>query len=52
MKTRHRREALTFGEFIVAAYDVYGKSRARTMVRRAVNTHMVVFRRPQRVVIT
>ena len=48
MKARHEK-ALTFGEFIMAAYDTFGKRRAKGMVWLAVNAHLVEFQGPQRI---
>lgn len=43
---------MTFGDLIVAVYDACAKRQAKAMVRLAVNAQVVVFRGPQRVVIT
>lgn len=45
MKINHRKKALTFGDLIAAVYGASGKRRARSLVRLAVNGHVVVFRR-------
>lgn len=52
MKGKQERKALTFGEFIMAVYDAWGKRRARGIIRLAVNTHLVEFRRPRRFTIS
>jgi len=46
MKTSHKKQAkiLTFGELIAAVYDECGKRRAPSVLRFAVNTHIVAFR--------
>jgi hypothetical protein len=44
MKTRPAPPALTFGEFILAAYQVWGKRRASGYVWLAVKSHLVKFR--------
>ena len=51
MKTNHKKKALTFGDFIAAAYRAWGSRRARGLVRLALNAHLVVFRGRQRFVI-
>ena len=48
MRTNQAKKALTFGEFIMAAYDAWGKRRARGIVRLAVNAHLIEFQGPQR----
>ena len=48
MKANQEKEALTFGEFIIAAYDAWGKRRARGIVRLAVNARLIEFQGPQR----
>jgi hypothetical protein len=48
MKTNHESKALTLGEFIMAAYDTWGKRKAIGMVRLAVKAHMVEFLGPRR----
>ena len=44
MKNHHQKRALTFGDLIVAVYDVCGKRRGKLIVRLAVNAHVVAFR--------
>lgn len=51
MKTHHKRKGLTFGDFIAATYRAWGARRARGLVRLALNSHLVVFRGKQRIVI-
>jgi hypothetical protein len=51
MKTNCRKRRLTFGEFIMAVYDVWGKRRARGIVWLAVNAHLIEFRGQRRFVI-
>jgi hypothetical protein len=50
MKANQEKKALTFGGFITAAHDAWGKRRARGLVRLAVNARLVRFQGPQRVV--
>jgi len=51
MGTKHMKKVLRFGDLIAAAYEAYGKRRARGIVRLAVNAHLVAFRGQQRVAI-
>ncbi|MGA2221369.1 MAG: hypothetical protein ABSH21_06270 [Verrucomicrobiia bacterium] len=51
MKTNRKKKAVTFGDFIAAVYDACGQRRAGSMVRLAVNAHLVVFRGHRRFVI-
>jgi hypothetical protein len=41
MKANQAKKALTFGEFIMAAYDAWGKQRARGVVWLAMSAHLV-----------
>ena len=50
-KTNGEEEAMTFGDFIAAAYRAWGRRRARGLVWLAVNARLVEFRGPQRFVI-
>ena len=50
MKVNLEKKALTFGGFIMAAYDVWGKRRAKGIVWLAVNAHLVKFQGRQRFV--
>jgi hypothetical protein len=43
MKNKQKKD-LTFGDFIVAAYQVWGADQAERMVRSAINSRLVVFR--------
>ena len=52
MKTNQKEKALTFGEFIMAAHDAWGKRRARGIVCLAVNAHLVEFQGQRRFVFT
>ena len=49
MKTKQGKKTLKFGDFIMAAYDAFGKRRAKGMIWLAVNAHLVEFRGRQRV---
>ena len=51
-RTNGKKNALTFGDFIAAAYRVWGRRSAKEVVRLAVNTHLVVFRGQQRFVVS
>ena len=51
MKANCRKGHLTFGEFIVAVYDAWGKRRARGIVWLAVNARLFEFRGSDRFVI-
>ncbi|MGA2788206.1 MAG: hypothetical protein ABSF60_11830 [Verrucomicrobiota bacterium] len=51
MKTNCRKKHLTFGEFIMAAYDACGRQKAGGIVRLAVNVRLVEFRGHDRFVI-
>ena len=42
-----RKKYLTFGELIAAAYRTWGKAEAGELVRRAVESRLVVFRGPE-----
>jgi len=44
MKAYQAKKALTFGEFIVAVYDDWGKRRAREIIWLAVNARLLEFR--------
>ncbi|MGZ4963522.1 MAG: hypothetical protein ACXWBP_06695 [Limisphaerales bacterium] len=44
MKTKKTKKALTFGQFIVAVYDVWDERTGLEIVRRLVNTHALEFR--------
>ena len=52
MKTNGRKRALTFGDFIAAAYRAWGTRRANGLVRLAFNARLVVFRGGQRFMIS
>ena len=41
-----------FGDFIAATYRVWGRDRAKEIVREAVNAHLVEFRGRQHFVIS
>jgi hypothetical protein len=52
VQANHEKKALTFGEFIAAVYDTWGKQRATGIVRLAINAQLVKFRGPRRIVIS
>lgn len=51
MKVDRQAAVVTFGDFIVAAYQACGARKARGVVRLAVNAQVVVFRGRQRFMI-
>ncbi len=51
-KSNGNKSVLRFGDFIVAAYQVWSGRRANEIVRWAVNTHLIELRRGHRVAIT
>jgi len=50
MKTNCRKKPLTFGGFITAVHDAWGKRQARGIVWLAVNAGLVEFRGRKRFV--
>jgi hypothetical protein len=50
-RTNGKKRALTFGDFIAAAYQAWGRRRANELVQLAVNAHLVVFQGRQPFVI-
>jgi hypothetical protein len=44
MKDNQNKKSVTLGEFIMAAYDTWGKRRGRGVVRLAIKTHLVEVR--------
>jgi hypothetical protein len=52
MKASDKKQVLTFGDLVAAAYQAWGGRRARKLVRLAVNARWVVFRGRQRFVIS
>jgi hypothetical protein len=52
MKANREKKPLTFGEFIIAAYDAWGKRRARGIVWLAVKARLIEFRGKQRMAIS
>jgi hypothetical protein len=52
IRTNGKKRGLVFGDFIVAAYEMWGKRRAKGHVRLAVNAQLVAFHGAQRFVIT
>jgi hypothetical protein len=51
VKDSQKKKALTFGEFIMAVYDVWGKRRARGIIWFAINARLLEFREHDRFVI-
>jgi hypothetical protein len=47
----YKKKALTFGEFIMAVCDAYGRQKAEGFVRLVVNANSVEFRGRDRLVI-
>ena len=52
VKTNNTKSAMTLGDFVAGAYRVWGARRAKGLVWLAVNTRLVEFRGPQRLVIS
>ena len=50
MKENQNNQPLAFGEFVMAAYDALGKRRAKGLVALAVNSGLVEFLGPNRIV--
>lgn len=48
MNTGAKEPALTFGDFVAAAYRAWGSRRAKGFVRLALNARLVVYRGQQR----
>jgi hypothetical protein len=49
MKANHEKKALTFGSLIESVYGACGNRSARGIIRLAVDAHVVVFQKQQRV---
>ena len=45
MKTLSRKHQLTLGELIQSAYNIFGKRKARGVVRLAIKAHLIQFER-------
>jgi hypothetical protein len=45
MKAEHKRKPLTLGELIASVYGVYGKRRARGIMKLLFDAHIVAFSR-------
>lgn len=43
INTNVRKRGLVFGDFIVAAYEAWGRRRSKGLVRLAVNARLVEF---------
>jgi hypothetical protein len=41
VKTRHKQQTLTLGEFIVNVYDGCGQRKAKGLVRFAIKAHLI-----------
>jgi hypothetical protein len=52
MKDICSKRVLTFGEFVAAVYSAWGKRRARSLVRLAVNARLVKFLGSQQLLIS
>ena len=50
MKTHPRKKPLTFGEFVAAAYRVWGERRAKGFIQLALKARLIEFRGQQRFV--
>jgi hypothetical protein len=44
MKTHPKNKPLTFGDFVTGVYHVWGKRRAKEIVKLAVNMRLIEFR--------
>ena len=51
-KTKGKDRVWTFGDFVAGAYRAWGRRRAKGLVWLAVNTRLVVFRGPERYLIS
>jgi hypothetical protein len=52
MKSKPKKKEFTFGAFIASVWDACDQRKARRVVRHAVNTRLVVFRRHRRFVVS
>lgn len=52
MKTMRAKEVLTFGDLVANFYNTYGERKAKGVLRLAVKTDLVVFRGPNRYVVS
>jgi hypothetical protein len=52
ISTNGKEREVTFGDFLAGAYRAWGRRRAKGLVRLAFNARLVVFREPQRSVIS
>jgi hypothetical protein len=50
-RTSGKKRVLTFGEVVAASYRTWGARKAKAFLRLAVNSHLLVFRGRQRLVI-
>jgi hypothetical protein len=51
-RTKGKKRALTFGDFIAAAYRAWGRRRAKGLVWLAVNARLVEFQGRPRILIS
>ena len=49
---QHDQKEFTFGEFVASVYGACSRRQARALVRFAVNARLIVFRGPERFVIS
>ena len=52
MKAKQEMMALTYGEFVMAMYDAWGKRRARGIIRLAAEARLIVFQGRNRLTIS
>jgi len=51
-RTHGKSRVFRFGDFVAAVYRVWGRHRAKELVRLALNTHLIEFRGRQHFVIS
>ncbi len=51
-KPHTRRKALTFGDFVAGVYHLWGERKAISIVRLALDKHVVEFRGTERYIIS
>jgi hypothetical protein len=50
VETHPRKKRLTFGDFVAAAYRLWGERRAKGFIQLALKAHVIEFRGQQRFV--
>jgi hypothetical protein len=51
VKTHPKKKPLTFGDFVAGVYHVWGKRRAKGIIKLAIKMHVIEFRGTERFVI-